>query len=205
MIKSNLNSECGKRLKECLKNCSMTQGELADLTGYTQQYISNIVTGKKPMTIATATHFAEYLNVSEEYLLCESSFKDFFEEIDFAECICNTQDNTLMKLLNLLGYKIKFESSTLKFNNNSYTDKIVVDYENASISVENVKVKINNEEPVNLTIFMDFLDEIYSYIRFSIENLPIKQIRCDNKTAQDYEEQRRGQLLVKSELSLPKL
>ena len=47
MIKSELNTECGKRLKECLQEFPMTQNRLAELTGYSQQYISNIVVGKK--------------------------------------------------------------------------------------------------------------------------------------------------------------
>lgn len=66
MIKSELNPECGKRLKQCLEEISMTQSDLADLSGFTQQYISNIVVGKKPMTVKAAKEFASVLNVREE-------------------------------------------------------------------------------------------------------------------------------------------
>ena len=66
MIKTELNKECGIRLKECLSEFPMTQNELASLTGYTQQYISNIIVGKKPMTIKAAKMFSEHLNIREE-------------------------------------------------------------------------------------------------------------------------------------------
>ena len=75
MIKTILNPECGKRLKECLADSQMTQGEMSSLTGYTQQYISNIVVGKKPLTIKAAKLFSDVLNVREEYLLCIDTFK----------------------------------------------------------------------------------------------------------------------------------
>ena len=75
MIKSELNKECGIRLKECLNNSNMTQNELSSLTGYTQQYISNIVVGQKPMTIKAAKLFSKHLHVREAYLLCESNHK----------------------------------------------------------------------------------------------------------------------------------
>lgn len=54
-----LNCECGKRLSEWLSEIDMTQDELARLIGYTQQYISNIVTGKKPMTVEFAKLVSE--------------------------------------------------------------------------------------------------------------------------------------------------
>lgn len=70
-----LNIECGKRLKECIKEAEITQRELADQTGFTQQYISYIVRGKKPMTDRAAKLFAKYLHVREDYLLCVSGLK----------------------------------------------------------------------------------------------------------------------------------
>lgn len=45
--KVEVNPESGKRLLTWLKRIDMTQGELASVTGYTQQHISAIITGKK--------------------------------------------------------------------------------------------------------------------------------------------------------------
>ena len=75
-MENKLNPECGKRLKECIADAGMTQGELAERAGFTQQYISNIVTGKKPMTTTAAKQFAKYLCVPEGYLLCEHNSKN---------------------------------------------------------------------------------------------------------------------------------
>ena len=76
MIKSELNLYCVERLKKCLEDFPMSQNELARLTGYTQQYISNIVVGKKPMTVKAASLFAKALNVRQDFLLCESDNKN---------------------------------------------------------------------------------------------------------------------------------
>lgn len=74
-MEKKLNLECAKRFKKCLKEAEMTQGELARRTKFTQQYISNIATGKKPMTDRAARLFAKHLHVREDYLLCESNEK----------------------------------------------------------------------------------------------------------------------------------
>ncbi len=42
----------------------------------TPQYISNIVVGKKNMSLESAEIFAEILEVREEYLLCQDRFKN---------------------------------------------------------------------------------------------------------------------------------
>ena len=95
MQKTELNLECGIRLKECLTDSQMTQNELSSITGYTQQYISNIVVGQKPMTVKAAKLFAKHLHVRESYLLCEDNIKtneDYEQKIhngitDMEDCI----------------------------------------------------------------------------------------------------------------------
>ena len=37
MEKSRLNPECGKRLKQCIKDANLTQAELASASGFTAQ------------------------------------------------------------------------------------------------------------------------------------------------------------------------
>lgn len=75
MIKKELNPEHGKRLKECLIDANMSQKDLAIKSKYTQQYISNIIVGKKNMSVESAKIFSKILKVREEYLLCEDNFK----------------------------------------------------------------------------------------------------------------------------------
>lgn len=105
MIKSELNTECGKRLKECLQEFPMTQNRLAELTGYSQQYISNIVVGKKPMTVKAAKLFAEHLHVREEYLLDEDDKKTVTEMFKKRKNLFDQLNEITTALLNLAGFK----------------------------------------------------------------------------------------------------
>lgn len=106
MIKSELNPECGKRLKECLEDRSMTQKQLADLTGFTPQYINNILSGRKPMTVKAANQFAKHLNVKEDYLLCVSEYKSHIDEIVGCSIVKNDARDLLLKFLDIHGIKV---------------------------------------------------------------------------------------------------
>lgn len=105
MIKSELNLECGIRLKECLDDFPMTQNELSELTGYTQQYISNIVVGKKPMTIKAAKLFSSHLKVREAYLLAEDDYKTLEDAYKKRISAFNKQEGIALELLHLAGFE----------------------------------------------------------------------------------------------------
>ncbi len=64
-----LNKEHGKRLRECLIDAGMTQKELAEKANYTPQFISNVIKGKRNMSLQSAEIFAEILHVQAGYLL----------------------------------------------------------------------------------------------------------------------------------------
>lgn len=74
--KSEINPECGLRLKEILNQRKTTQLELSKHSGFTPQYISNIIHGLRPMTISAANAFSKVLGIRQEYLLCEDDYKD---------------------------------------------------------------------------------------------------------------------------------
>lgn len=92
-MKSNkeLNKECGQRLRDLLKEKNVSQKSLAEETNFTTQYISNIINGKRPMTVTAAKSFSSILGVPEAFLLCESDYIDGFdletykEEFEFFE------------------------------------------------------------------------------------------------------------------------
>ncbi|MCI6093251.1 helix-turn-helix domain-containing protein [bacterium] len=103
-----LNKNCGKRLKECIKDKGMTQKDLSVKSHFTIQYISNIVTGKKPMTITAAKIFSECLGVSESYLLCECDYKTN-EEAERAQMESDTRaSGYCMTYLDSIGIHIRF-------------------------------------------------------------------------------------------------
>lgn len=201
MIKTELNLECGKRLKECLSDFPMTQNKLASLTGYTQQYISNIIVGKKPMTIKAAKLFSEYLNIQEEYLLCESNYKTKQEEIQETfktnRKKWNDLENAVQTLISNTGYKIvgRYAADWDRHKNNiggfqyeKYSDALQ-DIENGIIEADDlydiVDVMYEIETPrkeimfVRRSLFIAIKQSIESYAEFAMRNLETA-FMCDN-------------------------
>ena len=82
-----LNTESSQRLSDWLKKIDMSQSDLAEAIGYTQQYVSNIMTGKRPMTLDFAQLVSENtsqgqsrkynieLRIRPQYLLCMDDIK----------------------------------------------------------------------------------------------------------------------------------
>lgn len=120
-----INPEMGKRLSEWLDDVKITQSELADRVGYTQQYISNIVTGKKNLSVELARLISEKVpkpffnvygaeigvdHVRPQWLLCLDSAKtddDWAEEIeDRREFVFNCEWTVLDEAARKHGLKI---------------------------------------------------------------------------------------------------
>lgn len=77
-----LNLECGRRLKNALKKMDVLQKDFADMVHFTQQYISDICRGVKPMTYENAYNFGKILGVRQEYLL---ALDDYMTESEMKE------------------------------------------------------------------------------------------------------------------------
>lgn len=80
IFRNGLNKEPAKRLKTLLQELKMKNSELAEATGYTPVYISNLVTGNKPMSSEAARCIAEALHINQEYLLGESDCKTIYDQ-----------------------------------------------------------------------------------------------------------------------------
>lgn len=122
MIKKELNTSCGKRLKECLNDSHMTQKELSKRTSYSQQYISYVISGKRNASAEALISFAKVLNVRNEYLLCEDDYKTS-EDIQKAlrlsdkkniECVLQYLDSIGYSLY--IQYTVQSEITTLYFH-----------------------------------------------------------------------------------------
>ena len=82
-----LNNESAQRLSDWLSEIDMNQTELADLIHYSQQYISNVINGKRPMSLDLAQLVSEKtaqgksqkydidLKIRPQYLLCMDDIK----------------------------------------------------------------------------------------------------------------------------------
>lgn len=73
MQRVEINPECGRRLKQALVSNGITQERFGDACGYTQQYISKLVTGKRQLTREMAEKAHEIMpSVSVKWLMCDS-------------------------------------------------------------------------------------------------------------------------------------
>ncbi|WP_460644493.1 helix-turn-helix domain-containing protein [Lacrimispora brassicae] len=100
-----LNKKIGNRLRECLDNSSITQKQLAEDTGYTPQYISNIIVGKKRLSAEAARCISKILHVRVEYLLCEDDYMTNQHWWSKRHELFENQGNILESLVSLAGYR----------------------------------------------------------------------------------------------------
>lgn len=100
-----LNKKVGNRLKECLKASNLTQKQLAELTGYTPQYISYIIVGKKKLSVEAARTISRELKIREEYLLCEDDYMTKGEIWNKSHELFNDKEKLLDSIINLAGYR----------------------------------------------------------------------------------------------------
>lgn len=194
MIKRKLNPESGKRLRECLEHDGLTQKGLSNSSGYTPQYISNIIVGKKPLTSSAAEVFAKVLNIRKEYLLCEDNFKTFKERSRHQKDAENMYDLIIMNHLKFCGIGIEFNiclpdgSDLPSPNNDCRFEGTLNDPIHWTVSTSEVTYKNAILKSVNITYngvvstisvgdFLNFIDDIEDYITFMVEKLLQKSER----------------------------
>ena len=104
-----LNNESAQRLSDWLSEIDMNQTELAGLIHYSQQYISNVINGKRPMSLEFAQRVSNVtaqgksqrydidLKIRPQYLLCMDDIKtteDYysiqFQRLDSVNNACYT-------------------------------------------------------------------------------------------------------------------
>ena len=182
MINKELNIKRGQRLKECREERNLTQNELALLSHCTPQSISYIENGRRGMSRDLAHIFAQELHVDEEYILCESNFKTYKDEIRQREKNIDIIDNATYRHLSSLGYMPTFygtmDGTSVDITNNNsfeisghdYGNDLFLSISDQKIKVENVKVQLNNIE-IALIDYYDLIDDINEYIDFLISKL----------------------------------
>ncbi len=178
-----LNKKCGLRLKECRNEKKWTQDFLAEASYCCSQTVSNIETGKRELSRELAHCFAKALDVSEQYLLCESDFKTNHDEYLFRESLQDLRDNAVIFLLKTLGYKIsfygildgkdinipenEFQLKNAGYGNRLYITNCITKKERV---LNNVKVIIDNKE-ITLVDFYDLIDNIKDYTDFLVQKI----------------------------------
>lgn len=74
--KRNLPIEFGKRLRALRRERSLSQEQLAELSGLDRTYISSAEIGKRNVTLQTINILAEALGVDPSVLVSETAFRE---------------------------------------------------------------------------------------------------------------------------------
>lgn len=105
-FKNGLNKDPSERLKGLLAEHKMKNSELAEKTGYSAVYISNLVTGNKPMSAEAARCISEVFHVPPEYLLGESDCKTFYEQYTEDTIMTSSMSDVMCAYLSTCGLNI---------------------------------------------------------------------------------------------------
>lgn len=164
----------GLRLKKCCEEKGMTQKKLANLSGYTPQYISNLVSGKRKMSVECARNLSKHLNVREDYLLCKDDDKTIIDKsMSFAN------DKNIKNLFGLLGIH---DSDMNLIKNYPLFQPDFLDY----LSEKRQSIKdITEEEYEHRKEFIDFCEK--SVKNLSIELQEFALFRLKKMLGQSYE------------------
>lgn len=111
--KSEINLESGKRLKQWLHDQHITAKFLCEKIGYTPQYISDVIRGKKPLTTDLAKRIENASleipideRVRAEWLLCEDNFETVGDRVDAITIGTQEVYGLIENVMKLHGYEI---------------------------------------------------------------------------------------------------
>ena len=143
-----------ERLNALFKSTGWTQKKFASECGYTQQYIGDLLKGKKPVQESCAISISKCLGVRVEYLLCEDDFKTERERVLKTMITYGEQGVKFEELLTALGNKIE-RKETEDFLNN---DIVIVD----DLAIAH---RLSEKQ------FDEMQKEIFDFIRFKISRI----------------------------------
>ena len=101
----------GKRIKEVRKQRSLTQANLAELTGMSNSYISYIETAKKQASLESLVQISNALGVTVDELLCGNQLyspTDYQTDIDLLMDDCSLLERRFIyELISVAKYIIR--------------------------------------------------------------------------------------------------
>ncbi len=101
----------GKRIKEVRKQRSLTQADLAELTGMSNSYISYIETAKKQASLESLVQISNALGVTVDELLCGNQLyspTDYQTDIDLLMDDCSLLERRFIyELISVAKYIIR--------------------------------------------------------------------------------------------------
>ena len=118
-ISPRINPISGTRLKKLISEQKLKQCDLAKEINISQKHLSNIITGKKALTLENAQILAEKFGVRYEYLL---GTDDFATDEEMTACFnqaweeAEKEDSVFPVLFELAGFKVQPQRETLPDN-----------------------------------------------------------------------------------------
>lgn len=101
----------GKRIKEVRKQRSLTQADLAELTGMSDSYISYIETAKKQASLESLVQISNALGITVDELLCGNQLyspTDYQTDIDLLMNDCSLLERRFIyELISVAKYIIR--------------------------------------------------------------------------------------------------
>lgn len=115
-IKPEINRESALRIKELLEDNNVKQKELAEKLHYSEQHISLILTGKRPLSVETAREIAKlFPPVRFEWIMGYDNFRTptEYQEFPFSKIAVDKQfaKQAISMLAAMSGYQFKLEGT----------------------------------------------------------------------------------------------
>lgn len=175
--KVEINPESGNRLRAWLKEVNVSAQALCTSIGYTPQYMSDIITGKKRLTpdLAQLIENAPLgippeKKVRREYLLCKDNYMTELHWTEDYEAKSSKFNSDLVSVIKGLGYSVDQLDTT---GNNIKDYNLIMD--SCGRPHADSVVKIANAAGVECIIpykdWIYFKEELTKYIRFKMGEL----------------------------------
>ena len=95
----NINIEIGARIKQQRINQSLTREQLADLSGYSANFIQEVERGRSGLSSESMRAFSIALKISSDYLLFGEKSDDFYYLSEKLKAVSPEKQKHIMKII----------------------------------------------------------------------------------------------------------
>lgn len=166
--KTEINQECGKRLRQLLSERGMDQRELADKLNYTKEHISYVINGHRNLTQDMAEAIVKiYPDVRVGWLLGIDKYKSNLD-------IMRERGNTVLSCICAIEEVLKYSASMLGYNvveaGHTSDEGIVQKYEDNKLYW---MLTNSNAEKISITLgdYLVLRNEVLRYSQFLLEGI----------------------------------
>lgn len=173
-----------KRLRELKDSHNMTQAEIAEALGISPQTLSYYFNGREP-NYDLLINISNLFNVSTDYLLGKSNFKNFESELQYKNLLGNEQitksfTNSENILISINENILSILNDLSKQSNNPYAKHALMAFNQVLVMIKYIKTTLI-ESPADMEEYISILKELNkTSLTFSdLENIHINQKQID--------------------------